>query len=187
MPSEERRRDDDFMDAGYVHRLNSSGSSLPGDDLSDDVNDPSVRKAGRGTVVILGLILGITALMFFTCLCGVGLVAWVAVYPYGVHPDEYVGTWKGRFLMDGQLRDYEYTFDKSGWFQEARIGPDGRRMYGSTGRWRFREGRIEIDFGVAGATEVADAVFVDRDTIQYRIVNHSDRTQIGLSTTFRRK
>ena len=56
----------------------------------------------------------------------------------------------------------------------------------ASGRWQFRNGRLEIFFD-SGGFEVADIVLMDNNTINYRIVNHAERAQIGLGTTFRRQ
>ena len=104
----------------------------------------------------------------------------------GTQPDEFVGSWKGRFFLHGQLRDVVYTFDKSGRFREEQIDLQGRRLSGSGLRWRFHNGHIHIEFR-SGFVEKAAAVFVYDTTIDYRIINHTDRSQIGLATTLRRQ
>jgi hypothetical protein len=155
-------------------------------DDGDDSDDSPVRPRRDNTPIMVGLILGAAVLVLFTCLCGVGIVAVVVWIPRGAQPNELVGSWKGRFFLRGQQLDVVYKLDKSGRFTEEEFDLQGRRVHTGGGRWFVRNGRLEILFD-SGGFETADFVFVDNNTINYRIVNHAERAQIGLGTTFRRQ
>jgi hypothetical protein len=176
------------------------------------IDDRSIRKRSGNQALVIGLVAGGAVLLLFACMAGVRSTAvfdpytesappaqWGGLpeevrlpdefaprWEVGTQPDEFVGSWKGRFLLAGELRDVIYTFDKSGRFREEQFDLQGRRLSGSGLRWCFRDGHIQIEFH-RGSLEKSVAVFVDDTTIDYRIVNHTDRSQIGLTTTFRRQ
>jgi hypothetical protein len=148
----------------------------------DDLDERSVAKNHKPLIIGLGI--G-GAAMLLTCICGIGVIG-VVFFARGSQPDQFVGTWKGRFMLHGQPTDVIYRLDKSGDFHDEQFDLFGRRQLASGGRWCVRNGRVVIDFDLGG-TEVAEAVFVDNNTINYRIISHTDATQVGLQTVFRRQ
>jgi hypothetical protein len=162
MPRATDPRDGDRFDEGYRH------------------------DQGRESKLVPGLIIGAAAGVLLTCLCGVGVAIVAFVWDRGTQPDELVGTWKGRFVLQGQPCDVEYTLDKSGRFHDQEFDTNGRFLRRFNGRWRFRNGHVEIDFA-DGGSEKAVAMLLDANTIDYRIVQHTDVEQVGTGTTFRRQ
>jgi hypothetical protein len=156
-------------------------------DADDGADDFVVRKRSGGNKMLPVWLAvgGGLAFLLLTCSCGIGVVSVIAVSLQESRPDEFVGSWKGRFNLRGQQLDIVYTFDKTGNFREDDFNLQGGLVHASGGRWRFRDGRLEIDWD-NGAIETADAIFIDNNTINYRIVDHSERAQIGTGTTFRR-
>lgn len=151
----------------------------------DDDDDRSTENEG-GKGPLIGFAIGGAALLLMMCVCG-GTVVGVVMYTRGgTQPDQFVGAWKGRFILHGQPTDVIYRFDKSGRLHEENFDVQGRSLGVTGGRWRVRNGRMEIDFDTGGQ-EIADAVFTDKNTIDYRIVSHTDFAQIGIGTTFRRQ
>ncbi len=153
------------------------------DEDGDDLDDPPIQKKGN-RLLLTGLAVGGAVVLLLSCTCVVGVIGVVTFSR--AHPAEFVGSWKGRFVLGGEPQDIVYTFDKWGGLREDAFDLQGRHVHTTGGRWEFRDGQIEIEFD-GGSFEVADAVFVDPNTINYRIVNHSEPAQIGLGTTFRRQ
>lgn len=153
------------------------------DDYDDEFDPPIRKKAGNNT--LLWVLLGGGALLLFTCFLGVGIFAVVSLSG-GTQPDEFVGAWKGRWTVGGETFDSIYTFNKDGTFREQSFDLQGRPRTVFDGRWQFRNGRIEINWH-NGSFEYATASHVDGRTINYRIVNHAERQQVGLTTTLRRQ
>jgi hypothetical protein len=156
----------------------------------DDSFDAPIKKKGTNrTVLLVGLIVG-GAVLAITCTCGLGIgllvFAYQAKQPDGSQPEEFVGSWKGRFLLHGQQRDIVYILEKSGKLTQVDFTPAGQQIGSTSGRWAFKNGQITVNFN-GGTSETANAVFRDRNTIDYLIVRHDDGTQIGLRTTFRRQ
>jgi hypothetical protein len=156
----------------------------------DDFFDAPIKKKGSNrTVLLVGLLVG-GAVLAATCTCGSGIALLVFAYqaeqPAGSQPEEFIGSWKGRFLLHGEQRDVVYTFEKSGKWSEVEFTPAGQRVSDGSGRWAFQHGQVTINFN-GGASETANAIFRDRNTIDYLIVRHDDGTQIGTRTTFRRQ
>jgi hypothetical protein len=143
-----------------------------------------VQERSARNAVLLGVAVGGAAVLL-TCLCGTGVVGVILAARGPAQPDQFVGAWKGRFTLHGQPTDVIYRFEKSGRLHEEDYDPQGRLLHVGGGQWRFRGGRIIIDF--ERGTEVAEAILADDNTINYRIINHTDLAQVGLTTTFRRQ
>ena len=62
----------------------------------------------------------------------------------------------------------------------------GRRLHAMEGKWFIRNGNIEINWN-NGAFEKATAKWIDDNTMDYRIIAHSEQRQVGLVTTFLRQ
>ena len=153
----------------------------------DDDFDPSIiRKPtdGRKTLLLV-LLAGAIGLGLIVCLAGVVIVA-IFVSRDNSTAEKLPGSWKARWDIGGAQFDSIYTFKKDGTFREVAFDLQGRQMNISDGRWRFRNGEIEIDWN-NGGFERAIATWVDDTTLTYRIVNHSQAIQIGLVTTFKRQ
>jgi hypothetical protein len=158
-----------------------------GYDDRDGFDDlPARRKNGGKTMLPVWLAVGGLGLLMLMCTSGIVVLGVAAVLPKDSHPDEFVGSWKGRFFLRGQQLDIIYTFDKAGGFREEDFNLQGARVNATGGTWRFDNGEIEIDFD-NGVFEAATATFIDNNTINYRIVDHDDQAQIGTGTTFRRQ
>jgi hypothetical protein len=160
----------------------------------NDSFDASIKKKGsNSTLLLISLVTLVVGggVLAATCTCGLGIAFLVYVYqakqPDGSQPDEFIGSWKGRFLLHGEQLDVVYTFEKSGKLSESQFTPAGHRVSSSSGRWAFQNGQITINFN-GGTSETANAVLKNRNTMMdYLIVRHDDRTQIGTRTTFRRQ
>jgi hypothetical protein len=155
------------------------------DDWDDDLDERHAKRKRGNHALVIGLIVGGVLLLIF--LSGLVGLMHLASFPGGTHPDELVGSWKGRFFLRGQELDIVYTFDKSGHFREEDFDLQGRRIISSDGRWRLRDDHIEVRFGLLGGLEKGNFAFLDNNTIKYRIVDHSEAAQIGLETIFRRQ
>jgi hypothetical protein len=171
----------------------------PDDD--DEYGDLSIRKKptpGNPTLIIL-LICGVIGLTLLTCVGGIAIVAVldqhdqpapqaIRAEPIGQDPEalKLVGAWKGRLVLRGMDREHLYTFRKDGTLREDVFDLRGAPAGVSEARWRFRDGKIEIDWPGAGV-EIATARWIDANTMEYRILDHTDVAQNGLVMTFRRQ
>ena len=155
------------------------------DDDDDEIDLSSIQKKPRNHTLILVLAGGIV-LVLLTCLAGVGGFAIMSRANSGSQPDEFVGSWKARWTIGADTFDSTYTFNKNGSFREASFDLQGRLRNVSEGRWRVRNGQVEINWN-NGSFEHATATHVDPRTINYRIVNHTDQAQLGLVVTLRRQ
>ena len=152
----------------------------------NDMDVPSIKKTGSNRTLLTLLIGGAVAIVLLVCLVSVGIVAIVHLQQRDAQPERFVGSWKGRFVLHGQPIDTIYSFNKDGSLREDSFDLQGRRIQGGVGRWRIRNGEVEIDWG-QGGHEIATATFPNANTMNYRIVQHTDLPQIGMSTTFRRQ
>jgi hypothetical protein len=107
--------------------------------------------------------------------------------PQGPEVAKLNGTWKGRLVLRGNERDDVYTFRKDGTLREEVFDLRGNIVQASEARWRFRDGKVEIDWPGGGGLEVATVRWIDDNTMEYQIVNHTDVVQIGMKMTFRRQ
>jgi uncharacterized SAM-binding protein YcdF (DUF218 family) len=153
----------------------------------DDDYDRPVRKKRRekNTTLLILLAVGGVGLLLLLCMfaIGVGVLMFRDREPAPAHLP---GSWKGRFVLGGVARDHVYTFHRNGNFREEAFDLRGNRVNVADGQWHFRNGEIEIDWN-NGSFENGTPHWVNANTMEYRIVDHSDFTQIGLSTTFRRQ
>lgn len=147
----------------------------------DDDSDLAIRKKGNNAVIILAVTgaCGILLVCLLACVVG-AIVAFMADNT----AEKIVGSWRGRFSLGPVHLDVVYIFNKDGSFRQESFDRFGRRVF-SDGRWRYRDGKIEIDWN-NGSFERATATWIDDNTMAYRIVDHSQAVQVGLATTFRR-
>jgi hypothetical protein len=157
----------------------------PEDD--DEVDELSIRKKDgpTNTTLFVVLVAGGIGLMLIVLCIGVGIVLFV-VGARDATAAKLPGSWKGRWALGGQVFDSTYTFKKDGSFREESFDLQGRRINVSGGRWHFRNGAIEIDWD-QGGFEIATAHWIDDNTMNYHIVDHSDVAQIGITTAFKRQ
>ncbi len=162
--------------------LSAHGMRRPRDD-NDEL--PSIQKPGDGnqTLLILMAVGGI-GLVLIGCLAVAGVGYFLAFN--NSTQAKLAGAWKGRWTVHGQQMDSLYTFRRDGSFREESFNMQGIRLNIADGRWHLRNGEIEIDWD-NGGFENATARWIDNNTIEYRIVEHNDMGQIGLTTTFRRQ
>jgi hypothetical protein len=152
----------------------------------DDFEVPSIEKPRGNPTAILLVVGGVAALVLLLCLIGGGVVGFLGLRDQP-SPDQFVGKWKGRIVLRGQALDTIYTFNKDGTMREDSFDLQGRRVQGGGGRWRIRNGEVEIEWGQGGGVEIATANFPNANTMNYQIIEHTDVAQIGMSTTFRRQ
>jgi hypothetical protein len=151
----------------------------------DDDEDRPIRKKGNTAVVVLAASAVVGLLLVCLLACGIGAAVTLLSDPT---PARLPGSWSGRFVMGNVPLDVTYTFNTDGTFREQGFMVVGRRAINNVtdGRWRYRNGQIEIDWN-RGTFERATVTWVDENTMNYRIVDHSQAAQIGLTTTFRRQ
>lgn len=160
-------------------------NSRPPIDLDENF-DLDIRKKGGGVGPLLWVLGGGIALVLLFCVVAGGVGLFVGFMNRDSRPDQFVGAWRGQFVLRGQVLDTIYTFNKDGSLQEDSFDLQGRRIQGGIGRWRVRNGEVEIDWN-QGGLEIATAKFVNANTMEYRIIQHTDAAQIGMGTTFRKK
>jgi hypothetical protein len=151
-----------------------------------DDDDVSIRKKSSNTLLIL-LAVGGVGLVLLMCVTAIGIGVAVALLRDDT-ASKLPGSWKGRFQIGNVALDTVYTFNADGTFREQTTVPFGRgvRVEVTDGRWQFRDGKVEINWN-RGTVEKAVVVFTDPNTMNYRIVEHTDIIQVGASTTFRRQ
>jgi hypothetical protein len=172
----------------------------------EDFGDLDIRKkpsSSNATLIVL-LACGIVGVVLLTCV-GVEFVRFaghndpvvpkpaeriqevkVQPIPQGPEAAKLNGAWKGRLVLRGNERDDVYTFREDGTLREDVFDLRGNHVQASEARWRFRDGKVEIDWP-GGGVEVATVRWIDDNTMEYQIVNHTDAIQIGLKMTFRRQ
>jgi hypothetical protein len=173
------------------------GKMRPDDD--GDYGDLSIRKkpSKSNTTMFILLACGIVGLVLLTCMAGAVIVVVVGEHdrvvpqpamadavPQGPEAAKLIGSWKGRLVLRGMDREHLYIFRKDGTLREEVFDLRGVRV--SEARWRFRNGQIEIDWP-GGGVEIATARWIDDNTMEYRILDHTDVAQNGLVMTFRRQ
>lgn len=158
---------------------------MSGKNDDDDFELPSIKKTGGGNLPLILLASGGVVLVLFACLVGAVIVVAVAT-PGDPMETKLLGSWKGRFVLDGRPLDFVFTFNKDGSLRQDCFDLQGRLLDVSGGRWSVRNGEVEIVWQ-GGGRERATAHWPDNNTIHYRIVDHTEVAQIGLTTTFRRQ
>lgn len=153
-------------------------------DEDDDDEDRHIRKKGANPLVMLAV--GAGGGLLLICLLGCGIGAVIALLPRDDTAEKLPGSWKGRFVLARIQLDVAYIFNKDGSFRQESFDRFGRRVNVADGRWRYRDGRVEIDWN-NGTFERATVAFLDDNTMTYVIVDHSQGIQVGLTTTFRRQ
>jgi hypothetical protein len=152
----------------------------------EDDDELSIRKKDGGKkTLFVGLAIGGVALILLTCMCGggIGLTAWLS---RDATAAKLPGAWKGRFVLAGQPLDVTYTFNKDGSFRQDGFDGFGRKLPPAAGRWRMEKGELVINWD-NGTFEKATVHWIDDRTMDYRIVDHTDRAQIDTATTFKRQ
>jgi hypothetical protein len=152
----------------------------------DEGDDPlSIRKKGPSRGVFIGLAVAGVAVVLLTCMCGVGIGVGVWMHRDATAA-KLPGSWKGRFVLVGQPFDVVYTFNKDGSFRQDMFNGFGQRLPQVGGRWRMENGAVVINWD-NGSFEKATVHWLDDRTMDYRIVDHTDRLQIDTATTFKRQ
>jgi hypothetical protein len=154
-------------------------------DYDDDFDDLPIEKPGGNTGLVVLAVLAIIVLLL-ACLIG-GTVAGVLVWQANSTPAKLVGSWKGRARLGALDVDVIYTFNKDGTFHQDAIAINGRALPAAHGRWQWRDDQVDISWDRIGGFERATVTWVDSDTMNYRIVGHSDVGQIGMTTRFQRR
>jgi len=152
----------------------------------DDMDVPSIKKPDSGNRALWIVLIGGGGLVLLMCLIAIGIGAIISFSARDTQAERFVGSWKGRFVLRGQPMDVVYHFSRDGNLREEVFNPQGQRIQAGGGKWRIRGGEVEIDWD-GGSFENATANFVDRNTMHYRIVDHSEFAQIGMTGTFRRQ
>ena len=178
----------------------------PDDD--DEYGEMSIRKKpnqGNSTLLIV-VVVGLIGLTLLICIGSVAVIAILdqhdqheqpAIKPpmraipaqaIGQDPEalKLIGAWKGRMVLRGMDREHLYTFRKDGTLREDVFDLRGGPVGASEARWAFRNGKIEIDWG-GGGIEIAIARWLDANSFEYTILDHTDIAQNGLVMTFRRQ
>jgi len=96
-----------------------------------------------------------------------------------------VGTWRGSVWYAGENREWVYTFNKDGTFEDQALDEQGRLISAGSGTYTLDQGRVAINWPT-GTQEQASITWVNADQFQYMISSHTDEKQIGLSVGFRR-
>jgi hypothetical protein len=152
----------------------------------DDDEYPSIEKppsSARGVLIVLG-VLGVCLVLV---LCLVGAVVFVRLSSSDAIAAKAEGTWKCRWTVHNMELESLYTFRRDGTFREESFDMQGNRINIADARWRVRnDGQIEINWQ-GGGLEIATVRFRDDNTMEYRITEHNDVTQINLTTVFRRQ
>lgn len=151
----------------------------------DDQELPSIKKTTSSNALVWIVIIGGgIAVLLLVCIVA-GFIVHTAFSNDGTAAKLH-GSWQGRFIFGGQVIDAVYTFEQDGNFRQDTLDAQGRVVDVIGGRWRLRGGEIEILWN-DGSFERATATWNDRNTMIYHITNHTERAQIGLTATMRRK
>jgi hypothetical protein len=154
----------------------------------DDFELPSIKKKGRDYLPLYLLTAG--GLVLFLIASAV-VVILVVAFNKSNEPTatRIIGAWKGQFVLNGQPLDFVFTFNKDGSLRQDGFDLRGRRLpeLAGGGRWRIRDGDVEIDWDGNGGRERATVRWIDDNAMEYRIIQHTEVVQIGMETTFRRQ
>jgi hypothetical protein len=165
--------------------LDDARPSEPRQPRFDDDEYPSIEKPAGGAWTA-GAVLAGAGIFLVLVLCVIGVIVGIRLTAGDSIAGKVEGTWKGRWTVHNQPLESVYTFRRDGTFREESFDLQGNRVNVAEARWRVRNGQIEIDWQ-NGGFEIAVVRILDANTLDYRIVDHNDVTQIGLSTTFKRQ
>ena len=146
--------------------------------------DISLHRPSRGRVIatVVALVLG--GLVALACL--IAVIIGVMNATQSSTREQLIGSWKGRWVVGADTFDSIYTFNRDGSFVEDTFDIFGRPLRRSPGRWRMQNGEVEIRWANGGGVEHA-APRINGDTLNYRIVNHTDARQVGLVVNMQRQ
>jgi hypothetical protein len=181
--------------------VNVTAAKMRPDDYDDEYGELSIRKkpAKTSTALFVLLICGVLAVGLFSCMAGAVMVVMeehdrpippqaVLLQEMDLGPEaaKLIGSWKGRLALRGMDRNHVYIFRKNGTLREEVFDLRGVRGNASEARWQFVNGQIIIDWP-GGGREIATARWIDANTMEYRILDHTDVAQNGVAMTFRRQ
>jgi hypothetical protein len=164
----------------------SSPNRRPDDDSLDDAALDIRKPYERNHTLLIVLVVVGTLLVLSTCVAGIPLFEAITAMFDDPHPAKLHGSWKGRFVVQGKAIDVIYTFKKDGNFRQEEIDARGKVIGVVDGHWQVVDGEIEIDWN-DGSFENAVVDWVDNNTMNYTIVEHSDQVQVGVIANLRRK
>ena len=147
------------------------------------MENPTTDKKSQLLYWILGG--GVGCSILGICLIGAIVIGAMAIFG-DPQPSKFVGTWKGRFDLNGGPNDIVYILNKDGTFRQESYTLEGRKHYETHGRWGVRGSEMKISFD-GGDVERAAIAWIDDNTFTYRITDQSRKDQIGLTTTFKRQ
>src|SRR5262245_44032935 len=152
-----------------------------------DKDDPlSIKKKpgdyARPILLVVAVIVIVVALV--ACVGG-GIIFGIIVAGSESTATKLPGSWRGQFNIPGRQINTVYTFKRDGTLREESVDGFGQRHV-ADGKWRVRNGQIHIDWN-RGGIEVATVHWLNKNTMDYRIIEHTDFVQIGIGTTFQRQ
>jgi hypothetical protein len=150
-------------------------------------DDPlSIKKkpADFARPILIVVFLVIIAVTLVICIAG-AISLGIFAANSDVTANKLPGSWHGTFHIPNRQVNATYTFNKNGTLREESVDVFGRKNI-SGGRWRVQNGEVHIDWD-GGGIEVATVHFVDNNTMDYRIIEHTDFVQIGVGATLKRK
>jgi hypothetical protein len=152
-------------------------ANQPGD-VSDDWPDfdrplkkPSTRRR---------LLLALTGVAVLIVLVG------VLLYLLDIGSEPLVGSWRGTFKFHQESVDCVYRFAADGRFLDEHFEPQLGVRARFPGRYKYAHGRVTIVWE-NGGFETASVRRTGLNTIEYVVLAHSDRRQIGCKVTFNRQ
>jgi hypothetical protein len=95
------------------------------------------------------------------------------------------GSWQGGFLVNNYPVSDIYTFYTDGTMTEATFTQNGQQISSAYGRFNYANGQVNISFST-GTVEKASLTWIDPNQFHYRIIDHTDRRQIGLEIIYKR-
>src|ERR1051325_2364317 len=141
------------------------------DDFDDRPRRKKKKRRSTAPFLLIGCLAGGVVLVLG--LLAVGGIAILLYLDRGTQPNEFVGAWKGEFLLPNRHIKVIYTFHKNGRFSQDTLNFEGRRVDTFSGNWSFHQGEIEIHWD-RGGFECARVTFINNNTLHYEIVDHTD-------------
>jgi hypothetical protein len=137
----------------------------------------SLKKASRKPLIFAALV-GFVLVVVTVC---------AALWLYRSDPDVPLnGTWKGTFDFDIMNNiACTYRFNPDGTFVDEHVDPDTGVLVRATGHYTQAGGQVRIRWE-NGGFERATVRRTGDNSIEYVIVAHSDRAQVGGRATFSR-